>query len=159
MNLAPMSDLAQTGRSNLNANWPFKIFATDVHDVLNLSGDFTTGFPGITIDTRATGQPAYSNNQRSFPISATDNPALTAPADATLFIAERELDESGHATGKLLRFLRLSVCDIPTVDLTGEGGSSGEKLVGLWVDKLYTGEECSNKTWRAVLMSPLYEDP
>lgn len=157
MDLDFPSDQSVTGRTGLaTTNWTFLVFPTTYADIT--SGAYTTGFPGVTIDSRNTDptlgspdstKPAYTNNLATSPISGPDNTSLAVPGSPGLFIGQGDKTNGGV----IRNFIRLFPSDIAP-----DPADSVNKR-GVWLQKLYTGENCSNKTFRWVLCSPLYTDP
>ena len=132
-------DVGASGRSSLQTNWIFYNFPIAYADIA--SGAFTTGLPGVTIDTRASGQPQYSNNISLGSFIDTgfgpDNTALGAPNSPGVFIANK----SGSA---LSNFIRLFAGDITDND------------VGVSLQQVVTGEDCDHpNAYRWFLCSPL----
>ena len=139
-------DVGATGRSSLNTNWAFYNFPIAYADLAAFGAGtgFAVGPPGVTIDTRSSGQPQYSNNislggalDSGFAGAGPDNTALAAPNSPGLFIANK----SGSA---LANFVRIFLADITDAD------------VGLSLMKVVTNEDCAHPTaYRWFLCSPL----
>ncbi len=143
------ANIPQTGRGFANTNWTFKVFPTSYNDMVGLVSLYEDrGFPGLTIDVRLTGQPAYTNNIVSTPVSGADNDTLGAPSSPCLFLTEQ-----GSDAGVLGNFIRLALGDI------APDPADGAHRRGVWLQKIYTGEGCNNKNFRYFLCSPLYQDP
>jgi len=153
-NLEIPSHTPQTGRSSGVENHPYKLFAAHANDVFSLSSLYPHGFPGISIDTRSSTQLPATNNIASTPTPTASNPTpvdntgLTAPTGPCIFLAAQ-----GNDAGVLGNFVRIAVSDI------APDPTDGLYRRGAWFQKLYTGEDCTNKSFRWVLCSPLYRDP
>ncbi|HWD18583.1 MAG TPA: hypothetical protein VHB20_04845 [Verrucomicrobiae bacterium] len=148
------SQTPQTGRSSGVQNHPHKIFATQANDILSLSSLYPNGFPGITVDSRVSGHLPSTNHLTSTPIATAHNPTpvdntdLAAPTGPCLFVAKQ-----GNDAGVLGNFIRLAVSDI------APDPADNINRRGVWLQKIYTGEDCTNKSFRWFLCSPLYQDP
>lgn len=118
------------------------------------SGFYSYGFPGLTLDVRTCGQPIYTNNIATTPVATSshptpqDNTDLTAPNEEVIFLAERD----NVNAGVLKSFIRLTPKDI------GAHPGSGDRNIGMWPQKIYTGEGCDKRNYRWFVCSPLYQD-
>ena len=142
-------------RSDALPNWTFKLFATSANDPQSLSSLYAdNGYPGIAIDARASGQPGYTNGIASTPTPTASNPDpddnidLGPPDGPCIFLAAQ-----GNDAGVLGNFVRIAVSDI------APDPSDGLYRRGVWFQKVYTGEDCTNKSFRWFLCSPLFTDP
>src|ERR1700761_1059506 len=124
-------DVGATGRSQTPLTKIFENWCIAYTDTTG--GTYTTGLPGITIDSRTSGQPQYSNNislgglldtASTAPVTI-DNTGLASPGGPVLFIATK-------GAGSLAEFVRLSPEDIT------------DGNVGVWLQKVVTGEDCAN---------------
>lgn len=138
-----------SGSTDLNQNWIFLPFPIAVADLT--SGSYTTGLPGVVVDTRTSSQPQYSNNKaldgtggavtRDTGAGApadVDNTSLSAPNAPVLFLADKA--DSTH----LDVFIRLSTADVT------------DGRIGIFLRKVLTNEDCDQPdAYRWVFCSAL----
>jgi hypothetical protein len=145
---------AQTGRDTGFENFTYEVWHAQANDVLSLSSLYPDGFPGVAIDTKNARHFGYTNNIASSPTATahdptpTDNTDLPEPTGPLIFLANE-----GHDAGVLGNFVRISVDDIDP------DPADNRNRRGVWLQKVYTGEDCTNKSFRWFLCSPLFRDP
>lgn len=133
-------DVGASGRDSLHTVMQWENWAIAYADITG--GTYTTGLPGVTIDSRTSAQPTYTNGISSGIDSsldfAVDQGSLSAPNSPGIFIGDK-------GAGSLSEFVRIFTGDIT------------DGNIGLWIQKVRTDEDCDNPGYRWILCSKYIE--